>query len=92
MTGLIAICAAFVSAKYGWPIGVGVGVLAWLGHSYLFPITNCGWCRGNPKRSSKSGESWHVWCWGSLLGMGCGGSGSRQRWGSQLLRGGFGKL
>ena len=92
MTALIVLAALFIAAKYGWPLGVGCGVVAWLTHSYLFPITPCWACRGRTKHSSETGKSWNIWCWGSLLGMGCGGSGSRRRLGSKLVRGGFGRL
>jgi hypothetical protein len=90
--GLIAIAAAFIGAKYDWPVGVGAGLVAWLAHGWFFPWTSCAWCKGNVKHTSETGKSWNVWCWGSLLGQGCGGDGKRRRWASLLLRGGFGKL
>lgn len=92
MTAVIILAALLVAAKYGWPLGVGCGVAAWLLHGWFFPWSSCMWCSGNTKHDSETGKSWNVWCRGALLGMGCGGSGKRRRLGSRLLHGGFGRL
>lgn len=62
---------------------LGVAVVVWLGHSYLYPWTSCPLCKGNPRNSSKG--SFNVWC------KACRSSGRRRRLGARLLGRGFGQ-
>lgn len=92
MTALIVICAAFIGVKYGWPVGVGAGVLAWLVDSYFRTWEKCWICRGKTKHESKSGKTWGEWCYGDFVGLGCKVTGKRHRLGAKILGRGFGRF
>lgn len=86
MTFVIVVVGLLIAAKYGWPLGVGAALLGYLGHAYAFPWAVCKHCGGNPRNSDKGGSNFNISCWW------CESSGRRRRWGSRILRGGWGKL
>lgn len=86
MIWVIVIGAALVAVRFGWPVGVGCLVVAWLVHSWLFPWTACPVCKGSPRHTDGSGRNYNVWC------PACRSRGRRRRIGSKLLRRGFGHL
>ena len=83
---VIAVAGFLTAAKYGWPFGLSVLGVGWLAHSWLFPWRKCWKCGGQPANFDASGRNYNIWCWA------CGSTGKRRRWGSLLLRGGFGRL
>ena len=62
---------------------VAAGFLVWLAHGAFRPYARCWWCRGNARRSSRSGRTWR-------LCRVCGGKGSRVRVGSRVAKRVFG--
>lgn len=65
---------------------VGVLVVLWLIHSWVFPLKICGSCKGQPRTSDSGGKNFRVSCWR------CEGQGKQRRLGSRILRGGWGRL
>lgn len=68
-------------------IAVAVWVAGYLVHCWWRPFRDCRRCDGKPRNYDPKG--WrtfnHSCRW-------CGGTGSKRRWGSLLLGGGFGRL
>jgi hypothetical protein len=65
---------------------VGVLVVLYLGHSFVFPFKVCNSCGGNPRSSDSGGKNFRISCWR------CESTGRQRRLGSRILRGGWGKL
>lgn len=85
--GVVAAVASYVGITYGWPLGVGVAIGGWLGHSWLWPWKRCPLCKGDAKNRDQSGRFWNELC------VGCDNRGKKLRWGARLLgRRGFGKM
>lgn len=65
---------------------IGVLVLMWLGHSWVFPWKTCSACAGSPKTSDSGGKNFRISCWK------CESTGRQRRVGSRIIRGGWGRL
>lgn len=85
-SALVVVCV-MVAARYGWPFGVGLLVVGWLAHAWMYPWRSCWWpfCRGRPVNSDGRGN-FNIFC------PVCGGRGRLRRLSSRLLRRGFGDL